>query len=391
MISMAIRALHIVPCLDPMTGGPARSVPALCRALQRINLEVALYTMCRSGSSTTISSPSDEPFCVRWFQPVAGSRQLPTGEFYRTILADARRFDIVHLHSLWNPVVSIAALACRRKGVPYVISPRGMLQSVALSRKRPLKRSYFRLLERRTVYGARALHFLTEAEARDSQDWINGKVPYFVIPNGADPAIAKGVAPGRFRKNYPVLENKRILLFLGRLHWSKGLELQAEALKLIIQKFPNAMWVLVGPDDGEWEKISRMVELSGLKKHVLWTGMLPIEKCLDALADADLFLLTSRHEAQSMAMNEALAVGVPIVMTGTVQFDNIIDSGAGRVVDWDANALAEAAADVLQNQESASKMRAAGRRVSVEKLAWPKISMAMAREYELILSGVKAA
>src|SRR5687767_12405356 len=107
-----MRVLHVIPRLDPITGGPARSVPALCRALQQANVNVTLCAMRRNGAPASVSS-ADETFPIRWFEPLPGSYQWPTLEFFRSIRSAAHQFDLVHLHSLWNPAISVAALACR--------------------------------------------------------------------------------------------------------------------------------------------------------------------------------------------------------------------------------------------------------------------------------------
>ncbi|HYY57624.1 MAG TPA: glycosyltransferase, partial [Pyrinomonadaceae bacterium] len=149
-----MRVLHVIPSLDPSTGGPARSVPALCRALRSAGVEVALYTFRQSCAPVTVSE--DEPFTVRQFKPLYGSREFPSIDFYSHIRRDVYDFDLAHLHSLWNPAISVSALACRRAGVPYMLSPRGMLQRSAVGRRRRLKSGYYRLWERDTIAGARA-------------------------------------------------------------------------------------------------------------------------------------------------------------------------------------------------------------------------------------------
>ena len=375
-----MRVLHLVPSLEPATGGPSRSVPALCRALHTAGVDVELYAFRRKGTTVTVSA-QDAAFPIRWLTPLPGSRQLPTVSYYRQLLRNIPSFDLVHLHSLWNPTISVAAAACRRVGVPYMISPRGMLQEGALRRRRTLKTVYYRLWEHRTLESARAFHFLTEAEAADSRSLLNGHTPYFVVPSGTDLGLAKGIQPGAFRARYPFLQGKRILLFLGRLHWSKGLELQAQALARLIKDFPHLVWVLVGPDGGEYHRLFRRICTMGLRDYVFWTGLLPRAACLEALVAADVLLLTSRHEAHSMAMNEALAVGVPLVITDTVQFDEVGASGAGYVVRWDADHLAVAIAEILNHPKQAHQMRVAGRRLAAERLAWPKVAEAMVQEY----------
>jgi glycosyltransferase involved in cell wall biosynthesis len=379
-----MRVLHVVPSLDPATGGPARSVPALCRALQAEGIELALYTFRPASGPVTVSS--GETYPITYFKPFSTSRQFPSVNFYRRLRRDVLEYDLVHLHSLWNPAISLAALCCRRARVPYLLSPRGMLQSGAVRRSQRLKSAYYRLWERETVGRAHTLHFFTESEAEDSEPFMSPQTSFTVIRNGVDPDALKDVVAGQLRKAYPSLHGKRIALFLGRLHWSKGLELQADALALLVREFPDLVWVLVGPDEGEWAHLSEQLARLGLTRHVLWTGPLPQIRCLEALRDADIFLLTSRHEAHSMAMNEALITGVPICLTDTVRFNEIEACGAGRVVPASAKALANAVAGILNDPACAARMREAGRRLASEQLAWPKVARAMIEVYEKILA-----
>lgn len=381
-----MRVLHVVPSLDPSTGGPARSVPALCGALQAAGTNVSLYTFRRPGAPATVNN-NDDGFLIDWYHPWSGTRQLPTGSFYRRLCREVNNVDLVHLHSIWNPAISAAALACRRAGAPYIVSVRGMLQTKALHRKRWLKEIYYRLCERYTLAGAHALHFFTQGEAADSRYVADGKVPFVVIPNGVDPDLAHGIQRGRFRSGYAPLQGKRIMLFLGRVHWSKGLELQLDTLALLLKDFPTLVWVLAGPDSGAWSRLWSLARRRGLEAHILWTGLLSRQRCLEALADADMFVLTSRHETHSMAMNEALAIGAPVIVTDTVHCDEVQRWGAGYVVHRDPQHLAAAIGDILRHPEKADRMREAGRQLVAERLAWPKVADAMVRVYEAILAG----
>src|SRR5207247_2141870 len=152
-----------------------------------------------------------------------------------------------------------------------------------------------------------------------------------------------------------------------------GLEVQARAMARVMRDDPDLRWVLVGPDGGAWRSLDGEIEALGLTSRVVWTGLLPHGQCLEAMADADVFLLTSRHEAHSVARNEGLAVGVPIVLTDTVQFDEVEGWGAGLVVSWEAERLAGAVRRILDSPAEAEAMRAAGRRAARERLAWPKV------------------
>jgi glycosyltransferase involved in cell wall biosynthesis len=298
------------------------------------------------------------------------------------------QYDLVHIHSFWNAAVAVTALACRRRGIPYVISPRGMLQSNALARKRAYKEVVYRLWERRTIDSASFFHFFTQAEAADSKNLLGKETKVVLIPNGVDPALDATVHRGRFKANHPELAQKKVVLFLGRLHWSKGLELQVDALGKLPVSFPDIMWVFAGPDDGEIGRLTSMLEAKKLMPYALFTGMLSRAASLEALADVDVFVLSSRHEAHSMAMNEALALGTPVVLTESVGYDEVATAGCGIVTPSTGEALAEGISRVLGDPLLALRMRERAKQYAAERLAWPKVAAAMAQVYESILQPI---
>jgi glycosyltransferase involved in cell wall biosynthesis len=375
-----MRVLHIARSLNVDAGGPAQSVPALCRSLVEVGAEVTLYSFRKPGDVVTVSDR--EPFTVRWFGYLYGIRSWPGPDFASALDKEIRRFDVVHLNGLWNPAMSMSASACRRFGVPYVITPRGMLQRIAYTHHRARKELYYRFWERRTIAGARLLHFFTAAELADSATFING-ASTLVIPNGIDVKL-HATAAGSFRAAHPELRDKRIMLFVGRIHWSKNLDLQLEALRLLAPEFPDLRWVVIGPDEGDQARLRSAVRRYSLVDKVVWTGALPHQRCLDALADADVFLLSSRHEAHSVAMNECLIMGVPLVMTDSVGYDEVRASGAGAVVETTPEAIAAGVGRVLSDPVTAAQMRHAARRFACENLAWPRVASRMLDAYHSV-------
>jgi glycosyltransferase involved in cell wall biosynthesis len=313
--------------------------------------------------------------------------EFPTLQFYRTLCRKLAQIDVVNLHALWNPVTTAAAAACRKTSTPYVISPLGMLRDAAVRNKGIKKKLYYGLLDRHTVSGAAALTFFTEADAAESLRNVGKRPPpYVLVPNGVDTTSQQRAVQGRFRAAHPELCGKRLLLFLGRLHSCKNLTLQLDAFALLAKKYTDLAWVLVGPDDGEWGKLSSEANRLALKDRVFWMGLQPHQTCLDALADADVCVLTSHHEGHSMAMNEALAAGVPLVLTHSVGFACAERAGAAQVVTSDAARVAEAVARILDDPTLARNMSAAARSLVESAFAWPKVANRLISIYEKILT-----
>lgn len=376
-----MRLSHVVPSLDVAAGGLTRSVMELCAAEASLGATVTLLTMDRPPY------PTGRGFEIRAATPLRGTRQAPTTAWTSLLRREVARAEIVHLHSLWNPAVALAARQCRRAAVPFVLSPHGMLQTVSMTRKPWRKRLALLVSERATLSSAAAFRFLSEVEARDSVRLTPDDVHVAIIPNGVDPGLSVSAQADRFLERYPRLKGKEIVLFLGRLHWSKQLDLQFEALSLLDRQ--DLYWVLVGPDEGERDRLERLVDTSPLADRVLYTGEVEHETALDALAAADVVLLTSRHEAHSMTMNEALAVGVPLVMTDTVGFTLASDRGAARMVPGNPEALASAVGEILDESQEPANMRATARQLVAEILAWPFVARATLDLYRRTIDAAK--
>lgn len=374
-----MRVLHVVPSLLPESGGPSRTVPELCRALAANGTQVTLFSTHVPGNGLTID-PQQEPYEVVLFVApdgaVSGARQI-----YKGIRRRAKDFDLIHIHSLWNVTVTLAAAAARRDKLPYVLAPRGMLSDACMRQRRyAMKRAYASAFDRKTVEGAARLHFLNADEQMASQHSWFRQPDYFLARNGID-VSAVAARSESFRERHPELMNRRIMLFLGRLHAIKGLDLQLQALQRLVSKYPDLIWILVGPDDGEWQRLKAMIGSAGLEGHVKWIGPLTGEERFSALADADVLVQTSLYECQSMTVNEGLAVGVPLVVTDSINYGEVQSAGAGYVVSRDPRELASAIDWIFESSDGGAAMRAAGRRFAAEELSWFKIAATVSAAY----------
>jgi glycosyltransferase involved in cell wall biosynthesis len=343
-----------------------------------------LYATCEPGKPLTIE-PESEPYEVSLFSSKAGLTGASL-KLAKQIASGSKRYDLVHIHSLWNQVATCAAAAARRARLPYVLSPRGMLDQVCLERRRTLKRLYAMLFERRTIEGAALLHFLNDAEAESPRvKWF--RFPgHFVASNGIG-LTTSAVERGEFRRRFPGLKDRRLMIFLGRLHPIKGLDLQLQALSLLVRNDPRVLWLLIGPDDGEWQRLRKAIQGMGLEEHAQWLGPMMGQERLSALADADVVVQTSLYECHSMAVGEAMALGAPLVITDTVNRPEVERVGAGRVVSRDAAELARAIEEIFQSPERARLMREAGRRFAAQYLDWANIAHNMNAVYNELLYG----
>ena len=294
--------------------------------------------------------------------------------------------DGVHIHGLWECSTYIAASAARKAGVPYVISAHGMLEPWALANKRLKKAVYAAVIERGTVDGAACLHALTQAEAMDCRNFgYNG--PIAVIPNGVEASSTADAA--LFLDRYPQAQGKRLLLFLGRIHYKKGVDLLVNAWGGISSLHPDTLLVLAGPDsEGTLAQVQTTVTRLGLEDRVLITGMLDDSMKWNALAAATYFVLPSFSEGLSVAALEAMSMGVPLIVSDQCNLPDVAASGAG----WQVKTTLPSLVQTLQTALEMSTVRQHMQRGNAADLArrefsWNSVTERMAELYRWVAGG----
>src|SRR6266540_1277690 len=331
-----MRVLHVIPYMHPSAGGPPVVVenfvreiikhghlseiissPLFCKGDQGILLE-----RLNELAPTTFVSPS------RIFTPLPGATQRQVSETIRVS-------DIVHLHTLWHPINVVVRKECARHRRPYVLMPHGMLDPYSLTVKRWRKALYLWALERGNILAAQRIIFTTAEEARLAQ--TAGTLPKgIVIPLGGDAPYDRSEELAlRFLERFPKARGRRQLLFLGRLHFKKGLDRILRILPAIGQMFPDVLLTIVGDGSAEFElNLKTSIKAEGLQDWVLMTGRLEGAEKWGAYASAELFLLPSRQENFAITVAEAMQMAVPVVISNRVNtWPYVQDAGAGLVVD----------------------------------------------------------
>src|ERR1035437_1942376 len=273
-----MKMMHLLPGLLPEAGGPSRSVPRLCEELGRQGHEVELWTFSEGEPNKQWTA-----FELVRFRGFMGRPELPGTAFLKATGRELGRFAVVILHGLWNVPATWVARRCREIGIPYVVSPMGMLRRAAMKKSASKKKAYYAALERATMDGAAFVRYFNETDAHESMAVTGPAMAVELIANGIDHSIAHSQRTS-FKAEYSQLTNKRIVVFVGRLHWSKNLRLQCDAFRLLAQGQPEVAWLLIGPDGGEREWLEAEVARLGLTDRVVFAGLQTEERCLDAVA-----------------------------------------------------------------------------------------------------------
>jgi glycosyltransferase involved in cell wall biosynthesis len=382
-----VRIVHVTPYFAPAFcyGGPPRSILGLCKALQRAGVHVDVLTTAANGPTDLIPSPPAgdeyEGVPVRYL-PVAFPRRFFGARMRAPLSAALEHADLCHIHGIWNIPEWSATRIARARAIPYVLSPRGMAQAGALRRGRWRKHVAYRLFERANLAGAALLHATSQAEAA-ALDSLHLSVPVTIIPNGVDTAAAANAQPA-FRRRLGIPATAFVVVFLGRIHPIKRLDLLAGAFDMLRRTDPAAHLVLAGPDErGELEQTMRA--LSAHARFVHAVGALREQDKWALLRDASVLVQCSDSESFGLAVVEGMAAGLPVVVTQTCPWPEIEGRRCGLWVEQSVSAIAEAIGQLALDRDRAAEMGARGAAFVRERYSWDAIGRACVAEYEQIL------
>jgi len=384
-----LRILHVLDRVDPAAGGPPAVAFRLAAAqaaqghavtilsyqpLALAEMQVEMQGIPSIALVGLELLPPKDPKEHLW--PRQASQRL------HQLLPDV---DIVHLHGVWESLLRVAANQSRRLGKPYIVTPHGMLEPWALSRKWFKKQIALLIAYGRMIDAAAAIHFLNSVEF-DIALPLRLSAPAVIIPNGVFlEEMSRPPEPADLRASHPRLPDKPYILFLGRLHYKKGLDFLADAFSIVARALPDVQLVVVGPDDRERAPFEQRVRHAHLAERVHLLGPLYGAAKLAAYAGAACFCLPSRQEGFSMAILEAMACGVPVVISEACHFPEATRAGAGYVVPLHVSAIADALLAVLKDPQSKQRMGQAGRRLVSTRFTWPAIARQHIEAYQVAL------
>jgi glycosyltransferase involved in cell wall biosynthesis len=378
-----LRVLHVSPYFAPAFryGGPPRSILGLCQSLQRAGIGVEVLTTAANGPSDLTASPPGgecyEGVAVRYL-PVAFPRRFFGVRMVSALGEALSRVDLCHIHGVWNVPEWSAARLARARNIPYVISPRGMLLPRAVRLGKWRKRIAFGLLESANLRQAALLHATSRQEEEELRR-LDLDVPVAFLPNGVEIDAAQH-APAGFRRRLGIPPEAFVVVFLGRKHRIKRLDLLADAFVEVRARHPSAHLVLAGPDeDALMPALTRRLSPHAAFLHVLDTVAGSDKWAL--LRDADVFVQCSDSESFGVTVVEALAAGLPVVVTRTCPWPEVVSHGCGFWVEQTAPAIAAAIALLIE--DPARRLRMGERAITFvgERYSWDTVARKMVQLY----------
>jgi glycosyltransferase involved in cell wall biosynthesis len=360
------------------------SVAQLGKALAERGLDVEIFGIADDRSATDHAGWNGPPLNL---QPARGSEAFGYAPRLARTLRD-RRPSLLHANGLWMYPSLASFRWSRRAGRPYLVSPHGMLDPWAISQAVWKKRLAGWWFEEAHLKGAVCLHALTEAEARAIRAY-GLENPICVVPNGI--ALPKETISARPAWAGAAGHGRKILLFLGRLHPKKGLETLLAAWQDVRSTAIARDWILViaGWDQGgRARQLERMAEARALGNTVRLVGPQFDRDKAASFACADAFVLPSLSEGLPIAVLEAWAYGLPVLMTEACNLPEGFAAGAALPIGTDRAGIARGLRQLFALSDAERReMGARGRALVRERFTWRSVGEQMAGVDQWVLGG----
>jgi glycosyltransferase involved in cell wall biosynthesis len=367
-----IHSVHVIASIAEEASGPSYSVVRLCQTLIDEGEVVRLAVL--DWAPLVSKLPFLDVFPLGY-----GPRRLGFSPGMRRWLgatALSGQADIIHNHGLWMMPNVYAGWATRKTKCRLVVSPRGSLSEWALGRSARIKRVFWSLLQGPAFRHAACFHATAETEFEDIRR-AGFRQPVSIIPNGIDVPALQLKSGGR-----------RHLLFLGRVHPKKGVDVLLHAWRKVSQRFTDWDLRIAGPDnEGHLPRMQALAADLRLQR-VEFCGPLYGEEKLRAYRDAELFILPTHSENFGMTVAEALAAGTPAIVTRGAPWAGLEEHGAGWWIDIGVDPLVACLDGALSRpRDELAAQGIRGREWMRQEFSWERVGAMMDQTYRWLLSG----
>jgi glycosyltransferase involved in cell wall biosynthesis len=385
-----MRILHVITSLDARHGGPTAALAGLAVAQAQTGSNVTILATWRGGEDPASVEEDLREVGISVVSCGPGAGPLVRHRALAPAMEKAvEAADVVHIHSLWEEAPHQAAKMARRRGVPYVIEPNGMLTPWSLGQRRWRKRFSLAWRVRDDLNGAAGLHYSSQWE-RDACAGLQLRAKPIVEPIGLTIDEFTSAPPrGSFRARYPQIGQRPMIAFLGRIHPGKGLEYLLPALAhMRVDRGSDSILVVAGPDfQGYGAMVAARAVQLGIRERLIFVGSLSCPDRIAMLGDADLFCLPSDHENFGLVVIEALAAGTQVIISPHVGIRREVEALGGAVVAQDPATLGAALQRWLDDEPARRALMEKARPFVLEHYDWTKIAERWAEHYRRLAGG----
>lgn len=340
-----MKILTYITSIDLSAGGPSRSVPMLVKGLAELGADVTLMTQRSEKMNTHALDGTTAKLHI-----LDSFNKEEIEAFVRK-----EKFDIVQLQSMWDLRYHKVAQICRKLHIPYIETPRGMLEPWSLAQKKWKKRLALWLYQMSDLNHAACIYTTADDEAKNVKA-LGVKAPCAVIPNGIE------IDSYKCRTAIDVV--KKQVLFLSRIHVKKGIELLLEAWMRMVKDYPDWKLLIVGNGETAYiESLKAMVERLGVGESVTISEPVFGEAKVRLYQSSALFVLPSYSENFGMVIAEAMSCGVPVITTKYCPWEILDETQTGWCIDLSVDNLTDTLRQAMSMNPS--KLYEMGQRASI--------------------------
>lgn len=356
-----IKSVQVVSSLTKEFQGLSTAVGTWSRGLGRLEDDVQVV----STALPVGSPPADVLPAIHTELPpsiFSGVWAAHSRHAKRALAPLIRAADVVHVHGMWHHPGYVAAKLAAKYKKPLVVSPHGELMPVALNIHSTRKSAYLRFLMRKVLSTAAGFHALTlQEETAISMKFPDARIT--MVPNGIEPISTPLPNASSIADDiWPSLVGRTVILFMGRIHHIKGIDLLLNSLKLAIEKNQNIRLLIAGSDFGAETDLKRLSRDLNIQNYVVWAGHLDGKKKEAALGRCDIYVLPSKSDVVGLATLEAMQAGLPVIITEECGGEIIAEEGAGIIVSSNPIPMADAIVQLANEHDFATELGAQGKR-----------------------------
>jgi glycosyltransferase involved in cell wall biosynthesis len=386
---MQIKSIHLIENLDDSYGGPAKSVPYLCKYLEDIGVPtVMLSVRHHDNEENEVIKKNDLKWRSFAYRFIKKLRYSPSLNIYFQNLSLSEKKVVLHTHNLWNYISYLAYSLSRKNDIPLIVAVRGSLYPWSLKQNKIQKIIAWKLFQKKFLNNATCIHATDIEEIKSIRD-LGITSPMALVPNGVDLQEFESMNDKLTAKSKLNLEqSKKYVLFLSRIHPKKGLEFLTKSWASIADSRPNWDLLIVGPvyDERYFNDINELVVKYNLTDRICFKGMLTGIDRVNAFAASDIFVLPSYTENFGISIAEAMAAKLPVITTHGTPWREIKDNNAGWWVELNQKNINDALAEALSCSDEDLKQRGLNGFKLIKKYEWKIQAQKMKQLYEYVLS-----
>nr|WP_302578581.1 glycosyltransferase [Methanobrevibacter arboriphilus] len=382
-----MKILHIVPTYYPCleAGGVVNAVYKLSKKQAEEGNDVSVFTTDSCIERMKLDKRYNvdiEGVKVYYFRNLSNS--LKTKFLIDTpyplplkIRKEIKKYDIVHIHEHRHSLAIAASHYASKNNIPYVIQAHGSV--LPFFQKEKLKEIFDKLWGFKILKNASKVFALTNVEKEQYLKMGVEEERIEIVPLGIDiEEYSKLPSKGNFREKYNISENDKLLLFIGRIHKIKGLDLLVNSLDVLNREYikknvENLKLAIIGPDNGFLAELKKVIADLDLEENIIITGPLFNKDKIEAIVDCDIFIMPSQYESFTTSGLEAMACGKPLILTKNNHIHTWVDNNTGLSAEYDKNDLADKIQKLLADEKLMEKFGKNGLKEIKENYNWDSI------------------